>query len=88
MDWHDYVQIDQRYFRPTEVDYLLSKPDKAMKALGWEAKIRFKDLVRIMVDADLELFGLESPGEGKRILDTRFSGWHRWDQQVPSMDDH
>jgi GDPmannose 4,6-dehydratase len=88
MDWQEYVKIDPRYFRPTEVDYLLADPSKAQKELGWEAKVRFKDLVRIMVDADLELMGLEAPGEGKRILDERFSDWHFWDHQVVSMDDH
>jgi GDPmannose 4,6-dehydratase len=89
MDWHDYVQIDPRYFRPTEVDYLLADPSYARKELGWEPKIRFHELVRIMVDADLERMGLDCPGEGKRIIADRFaSGWHHWGQQVISMDDH
>jgi GDPmannose 4,6-dehydratase len=89
MDWHEYVQIDPRYFRPTEVDYLLADPSHARQELGWEPKIRFHELVRIMVDADLERMGLECPGEGKRIITDRFaSGWHHWGQQVVSMDDH
>ncbi|MBN1373275.1 MAG: GDP-mannose 4,6-dehydratase [Anaerolineaceae bacterium] len=89
MDWHDYVKIDPRYFRPTEVDYLLSDPTKSRTEMGWEPKVRFHELVRIMVDADMELMGLESPGEGRKIINERFgSGWHRWGQQVISMDDH
>jgi GDPmannose 4,6-dehydratase len=80
------VEIDPRYFRPTEVDYLLSDPAKARARLGWEPKIKFSELVRIMVDADLELSGQKSPGEGKKILTERFNGWHRWDHQVVSME--
>ncbi|MGV8050523.1 MAG: GDP-mannose 4,6-dehydratase [Anaerolineaceae bacterium] len=86
MDWHKYVEIDPRYFRPIEVDYLLSDPSKAREKLGWEPKVRFHELVRIMVDADLELLGLDKPGEGKRIIDEKFNGWHRWEHQVVSMD--
>jgi GDPmannose 4,6-dehydratase len=86
MDWKKYVEIDPRYFRPTEVDYLLSDPAKARARLGWEPKIKFSELVRIMVDADLELSGQKSPGEGKKILTERFNGWHRWDHQVVSME--
>ena len=86
MDWKQYVEIDPRYFRPTEVDYLLSDPSKARTQLGWEPKIKFHELVRIMVDADLELAGQKSPGEGRKILEERFGGWHRWDSQVVSME--
>ncbi|MBM3143718.1 MAG: GDP-mannose 4,6-dehydratase [Chloroflexi bacterium] len=86
LDYRDYVKIDKHYFRPTEVDYLLADPGKARTVLGWEPKIRFHDLVRIMMDADLELQGLDVPGEGKRLLAERFDGWHRWEDQVVSMD--
>lgn len=55
LDWEQYVDHDQRYERPTEVDLLIGNPAKAKKQLGWEPKIRFKDLVKIMVDADLVL---------------------------------
>ncbi len=48
------VEIDPRYFRPTEVDLLLGDPSKARKVLGWKHKISFEDLVAEMVDADLE----------------------------------
>jgi len=86
MDWHKYVEIDPRYFRPTEVDYLLCDPTKARTKLGWEPRVKFHELVRIMVDADLELAGLSIPGEGKRIVDEKFGNWHRWEDQVISMD--
>lgn len=85
LDWQDYVRIDSRYFRPTEVDYLLADSSKAKRELGWEPQVKFHELVRIMVDADLELVGLQSPGEGRRIVQERFGGWHRWESQVVSM---
>lgn len=68
LDWQKYIQIDPRYFRPTEVELLIADPTKARKELSWEAKVKFKDLVRIMVDAELENFALAFPGEGKSIL--------------------
>ena len=86
LDWQQYVEIDPRYYRPTEVDYLLANPSRAFQALHWQPKIKFHELVRIMVDADFELLGLDSPGEGQRILEQRFSGWHRWEHQVVSME--
>lgn len=86
MDWGDYVRIDERYFRPNEVDYLLADAEKARRNLGWEPRVFFKDLVRIMVDADLELIGLDSPGEGRRILESQHGRWHRWEDQIASME--
>jgi GDPmannose 4,6-dehydratase len=55
LDWEKYVRHDPRYERPAEVDLLIGNPAKAKKQLGWEPKVRFKELVRIMVEADLEL---------------------------------
>jgi GDPmannose 4,6-dehydratase len=54
LDWHRFVEIDARYFRPAEVDLLLGDATKARQKLGWEPKVKFKELVRIMVQADLE----------------------------------
>jgi len=85
MDWQEYVEIDQRYFRPTEVDYLHADPSKARRQLGWEPKITYKKLVPIMVDADLEAVGLEPIGEGLKILDEHFDDWHRWDTGVTAV---
>jgi GDPmannose 4,6-dehydratase len=86
LEWQKYVLIDQRYFRPTEVDYLMADARRARKELGWEPKLCFKDVARIMVDADMELFGLTPPGDGKRILEEKFGDWHRWEHQVISME--
>ena len=86
LDWKEFVQIDPRYFRANEVDYLLADPSKAIREIGWTPRVTFKDLVRIMVDADLELVGLESPGEGKKLLEKHHGKWHRWESQVISMD--
>jgi GDPmannose 4,6-dehydratase len=59
LDWKEYVKVDQRYFRPNEVDLLLGDPTKAKKQLNWFSKVLFKDLVKIMVDADLMEIGLD-----------------------------
>ena len=85
MDWHEYVRIDPRYYRPTEVDYLEADTSKAKRKLDWEPRVKFHELVRIMVDADLELLGLEAPGDGKKIVEQKFSDWHRWEDQIVSM---
>jgi GDPmannose 4,6-dehydratase len=53
LDWKQYVKVDPKYFRPAEVDLLLGNPAKAKAQLGWEPKVGFKELVRLMVDADL-----------------------------------
>jgi len=53
MDWHEFVEIDPRYFRPAEVDFLCGDAAKARQALGWEPTVTFNQLVNIMVDADI-----------------------------------
>ncbi len=55
LDWKEFVKYDARYERPAEVDVLIGDASKAKKILGWEPKVRFHELVRIMVDADMEL---------------------------------
>jgi GDPmannose 4,6-dehydratase len=55
LDWQEFVKFDPRYERPSEVDLLIGDSAKAKRQLGWEPKIRFKDLVKIMTDADLEV---------------------------------
>ncbi len=59
LDWHRYVEIDPRYFRPAEVDYLLGDPTKIVTAIGWKPTISFRGLVEMMVKADLHLAGQE-----------------------------
>jgi GDPmannose 4,6-dehydratase len=55
LDWSEYVAIDPRYLRPTEVDHLLGDPSKARRELGWEPKVTFRELAKMMVDHDMEL---------------------------------
>ena len=62
-DYNDYVEIDSRYFRPTEVDALRGDPSRAKAELGWEPEVSFDELVRIMVDADIA--ALEAQLQGK-----------------------
>jgi GDPmannose 4,6-dehydratase len=63
LDWQEYVEIDPRYFRPAEVDSLLGDASKARQELGWEPKVGFEELVRIMVDADVKM--LQDQLDGK-----------------------
>ncbi len=56
LSWKDYVVVDPKYFRPAEVDVLLGDPTKAKRELGWSPKVTFKDLVKLMVDSDLEAY--------------------------------
>jgi GDPmannose 4,6-dehydratase len=55
LDWQDYVVIDPKYYRPAEVDLLVSDPSKARQVLGWQATTSFEELVHMMVDHDLEI---------------------------------
>ena len=71
LDWQQYVECDPRYFRPAEVDLLVGDASKARQRLAWQPKVGFAELVRIMVDADLELAQQEAylaryNGVGKR----------------------
>jgi GDPmannose 4,6-dehydratase len=67
LDWEQYVEIDARYFRPAEVDLLIGDPAKAKKQLNWEPKTTFKDLVRIMTDADVEMLKAQMSGKAIRL---------------------
>ena len=70
LDWHDYVEFDERYLRPTEVDLLLGDPTKAKQKLGWEPSVTFEQLVALMVEADLRALGLASPnGESSQLVE-------------------
>ena len=76
LDYRDYVKIDTKYMRPTEVECLIADAKKAKQRLRWEPKIRFRELIRIMVDADMKKVGLTPIGEGERIIKERFP--NRW----------
>ncbi len=75
-DWKSYVEIDPRYFRPAEVEVLIGDYSKAKKMLNWQPKIKFKELVRIMIDADFRENGLNPLGEGNKIIKNKFP--HCW----------
>ena len=63
LDWKDYVEIDARYFRPAEVDLLIGDASKAKRMLGWEPKTKFKELVHLMVDADVKALADQLSGK-------------------------
>jgi GDPmannose 4,6-dehydratase len=63
LDWRKHVEIDPRYYRPAEVDLLIGDYGKARRQLGWEPRTKFADLVRLMVEADIQL--LKDYREGK-----------------------
>jgi GDPmannose 4,6-dehydratase len=68
LDWKDYLETDPRYFRPAEVDLLIGDSSKARRQLGWGPRTRFADLVKLMVDADIDLLRRHRQGQ------TRVSG--------------
>lgn len=72
LDWKDHVEIDKRYFRPADVEYLVADPSKARRVLGWEPCVKFPDLVRTMVHADVCELERTLKG-GVPALSTRFS---------------
>jgi GDPmannose 4,6-dehydratase len=76
LNFGDYVQIDPRYYRPTEADSLVADSTKAKDKLDWRPRIRFDRLVKIMVDADMRRAGLEPIGEGDKLLEKEFPA--RW----------
>lgn len=82
LDWEERIKCDLRYLRPTEVDLLKADSSRARKELGWEPRITFRELVRIMVDADMEAVGLKPVGEGKKILATK--GFSTVDSTLPN----
>jgi GDPmannose 4,6-dehydratase len=75
LDADKHVEIDPKYFRPTEVDVLIGDASRAREVLGWEPRVSFSELVRIMVDADMEAAGLEPIGEGKSALKDKGLDW-------------
>ena len=68
LDWQEHVRIDPKLFRPLDVESQTADASKARSRLGWIPKVTFKDIVMIMMDADMEAIGLQAPGQGKKIL--------------------
>lgn len=80
LHWDRYVKSDPRYFRPTETEDLSADSTKIRKIIGWQPKIRFNDLVKIMVDADMRKIGIKPIGDGDKILAKQFPDrWWRVD---------
>ena len=80
LDPMEYVIIDPQYYRPLEVDELRADSSKAKKLINWKPCIIFKDLVKIMVDADMRRLGLDPIGEGDLILSKKYPDkWWRHD---------
>jgi len=71
LDWEKYVEIDPRYFRPTEVDYLQGDASKAERVLGWRPRVKFHDLVKLMVDSDTKLLEDQLSGHLARQASAR-----------------
>lgn len=88
LEWDKYVKFDPRYLRPAEVPELHADTSKARRILGWEPKIDFKKLTRIMVDADLARGGLDPIGEGRSVVNENFGSWHQWQNSVLDPIEH
>ena len=76
LNWKDHVKIDQKYFRPTETEDLKADTTKINQEIGWQPKIKFENLIKIMVDADMREIGLKPIGEGDAILKKLYP--NRW----------
>lgn len=76
LDWERHVEIDPRYFRPTEVDILLGDSTKAKEKIGWVPKVKFEKLIEMMVEYDMELAGQEKTlrDAGHKVVENR---WHK-----------
>ena len=76
LDWKEHVKVDEKYFRPTEVESLLADNSYSKKELNWEPKVTFDDLLKIMVDSDMRKLNLKPVGAGDKILKDKFP--ERW----------
>jgi GDPmannose 4,6-dehydratase len=73
LDWRRHVEVDPQYYRPTEIDRLEGDYSKARKKLGWTPSTRFRDLVKIMVEADVQLLEDKLSGQIERRMAMRGS---------------
>lgn len=85
LEWRSHVKISERYMRPLEVDSLIANTAKAREKLGWAPRVGFRELVAIMLDADLEAAGLRAPGRGEAILEEKIGHWNRWHNSVTKV---
>jgi len=79
------VKTDPKYFRPTDVDYLQADITKARQRLGWEPRITFDDLIKIMVDYDMRLIGLNPIGEGIKVCEQKWFAYTNHDFSLSSI---
>jgi len=77
LNWKNYVSIDERYFRPLEVDNLIADASRIREKLRWSPKISFSELVKVMVDFELLKAGLKPVGEGIKILKEKEFSWSK-----------
>lgn len=75
MDWEKYVEIDPRYYRPAEVEQLLGDASKAKRELGWEPKVTFRELVRLMTDHDMEMARHEQIVQANGVKQKAVAHW-------------
>ena len=68
LDWRKHVTLDPKFIRPAEVEHLIGDNAKARKALGWQPKVDFTGLVKMMVDADLDRVAAEPPADRLSVL--------------------
>jgi GDPmannose 4,6-dehydratase len=85
LDCRSHLKISERYMRPLEVDSLIANTAKARERLSWAPRVGFRELVAIMVDADLEAAGLKAPGRGEAILEEKLGHWNRWQDSVSKL---
>jgi GDPmannose 4,6-dehydratase len=78
LDPDKYIRTDERYFRPLEVPSLLADPSKSAASFGWKAETDYKNLAKIMVDADMDILGIENPGEGKEWAYRNGQPFYAW----------
>lgn len=76
LEYTDYVKIDPKYYRPLDVNDLRADSSKAKKILSWKPRVQFKELVKIMVDADMRKLGIDPIGEGDKIISQKYP--HKW----------
>ena len=75
LDWHDYVKIDPKYLRPSEVDSLTCDSSKAKRLINWKPKVGVPELTKIMIDYDMKTSGLKPPNQSQAILNSNGLSW-------------
>ena len=81
LDWEKHVEIDPKYFRPTEVTSLEANSEKAKKDLHWNPKVSFENIIKIMIDSDMQELGLTPVGEGKDFIDKNCNVWYPYNNK-------